>query len=117
MKNIVLSTRNIDDFISDVANEVVKKMYSRNAVSPQKESQENPINIQEVANITGLSVPTLYGYCQKNKIPFSKKGKRNYFFKSEIIEWLKSGKQKTTDDIENDLEDFLSNKKGLKNGK
>lgn len=112
MKNIVLSSRNIDDFVSDVANEVVKKIYSQNTVNPQKENQDNPINIQEVAKITGLSVPTLYGYCQKNKIPFNKKGNRSYFFRNEIIEWLKLGRVKTNTEIEAEADDFLA-KKGL----
>jgi len=71
----------------------------------------NPINIQEVAKLTGLSVPTLYGYCQRNEIPFNKKGNRNYFFRNDIIDWIKTGERKTVNEIENEVEEFLSNKK------
>lgn len=76
---------------------------------------DNPISIKEVAELTGLSVPTLYGYCQRNEIPYHKKGNRLFFFKSEIIEkWIKTGKNKTLKELQADAEKYLSNKNGLK---
>jgi predicted DNA-binding transcriptional regulator AlpA len=81
---------------------------------PQTEI-ETPIQLDEVVPITGLTKPTLYGYCQRNEIPYHKKGNRLYFFKSEIIDWIKTGKQKTLKEIEADADAYLSNKnKGLK---
>lgn len=115
MKNVILSTRNIEDFIDDVANEVVKRIDLWNVKNPTSTLPNNPMNIQEVAKLTGLSVPTIYGYCQRKEIPFSKKGNRNYFFRSEIIEWIKSGKQKTVSDLKNEVDDFLTNKKRVSN--
>ncbi len=86
-----------------------------NKAEPQPEP-DNPLSIKEVAKLTGLTVPTLYGYVQRNEIPFYKKGNRLYFFKSEILEnWIKTGKQKTLKELEADAEEYLSNKnKGLK---
>ena len=76
---------------------------------------ETPIQLDEVVPITGLTKPTLYGYCQRNEIPYHKKGNRLYFFKSEIIDWIKTGKQKTLKELQADAEAYLSNKnKGLK---
>jgi excisionase family DNA binding protein len=80
---------------------------------PQPEP-DNPISIKEVAELTGLTVPTLYGYCQRNEISYHKKGNRLYFFKSEIIEWIKTGKNKTLKELQADADKYLSNKKGLK---
>jgi hypothetical protein len=40
-----------------------------------------------------LPKPTLYGWVQNNKIPCSKKGKRLYFSKLEIDEWLREGRK------------------------
>lgn len=73
-----------------------------------------PIGIKDVSTITGLTVPTLYGYCQRNEIPYSKKGNRLYFFKYEILDWVKTGKQKTLKELEADATAYLSNKnKGM----
>lgn len=86
-----------------------------NKAEPQPEP-DNPLSIKEVAKLTGLTVPTLYGYVQRNEIPFYKKGNRLYFFKSEILEnWIKTGKQKTLKELEAYADAYLSNKnKGLK---
>lgn len=81
---------------------------------PQPEI-ETPIQLDAVVPLTGLTKPTLYGYVQRNEIPYHKKGNRLYFFKSEIIDWIKTGKQKTLKELEADAEAYVSNKnKGLK---
>ncbi len=77
---------------------------------PQPET-DNPITIQGVSELTGLTVAILYRYCQRNEIPFSKKGNRLYFFKTEIIDWIKTGKSKTLKELQLDAEVYLSNKK------
>lgn len=83
-----------------------------------KNDIETPIQLDEVTPITGLSKPTLYGYVQRNEIPYHKKGNRLYFFKSEIIDWIKTGKQKTVKELEADTDNFLSNhKKGFNKSK
>lgn len=74
---------------------------------------ETPLNIKEVSKLTELSVPTLYGYVQRNEIPFYKMGNRLKFFKTEIIDWIKTGKQKTLKELEAEADMCLSNiKKG-----
>lgn len=83
---------------------------------PQPEI-ETPIKLDEVVAITGLTKPTLYAYVQRNEISYHKKGNRLYFFKSEIIDWIRTGKQKTTKEIEAEADAFLSSKnKGGQNG-
>lgn len=85
-----------------------------NKAEPQPKI-ETPIQLDEVVPITGLTKPTLYGYVQRNEIPYHKKGNRLYFFKSEIIDWIKTGRQKTLKELEAGVDAYLSNKnKGLK---
>ncbi|MCR8667896.1 helix-turn-helix domain-containing protein [Aestuariibaculum sp. M13] len=74
---------------------------------------ESPIDIIKVSELTGLTKPTLYGYVQRNEIPFYKKGNRLYFFKSEIIDWIKTDRQQTLKELEAEAEVyFLNSKKG-----
>ena len=76
---------------------------------------DNPLSIDDIALLTGYTKPTLYGYCQKNLIPYHKKNGRLFFFKSEIIDWIKQGKRKSLSEIEDETDKYLSNnKKGLK---
>ncbi|WP_299394241.1 helix-turn-helix domain-containing protein [uncultured Gelidibacter sp.] len=77
----------------------------------QQPEIEAPINIKDVSKLTELSIPTLYSYVQRNDIPYYKKGNRLKFFKSEIIDWIKTGKQKTLKEIHAETDEFLSNHK------
>ena len=104
---------NLDKRLSNIENLLLDIKHE-----PQHKSQpepDNPLNIKEVVKLTGYTKPTLYGYCQRNEIPYHKKGNRLYFFKSEIIDWIKTGKQKTLKELQAEAEEYLSNKnKGLK---
>jgi predicted DNA-binding transcriptional regulator AlpA len=73
-------------------------------------SADDPKTIDEIVELTGYTKPTIYGYCQKNKIPYHKKNGRLFFFKSEIIVWIKEGKQKTILEVNKNVDDLLSNK-------
>lgn len=57
--------------------------------------QDQLLTIQQAGELLNLSVPTLYGYVQRSAIPVSKKGKRLYFSKQDLMEWIKTGKKKT----------------------
>lgn len=105
-----LKFEQLPNLVADLKNEVseMKALLLKKAQS-QPET-DNPITIQGVSELTGLTVPTLYGYCQRNEIPYSKKGNRLYFFKSEIIDWIKTGKSKTLKELQLDAEVYLSNK-------
>jgi excisionase family DNA binding protein len=56
---------------------------------------EELMSIDEVAVFLKLSKPTIYGFCSSRKIPYSKKGKRLYFNKTEINDWISQGRIKT----------------------
>jgi predicted DNA-binding transcriptional regulator AlpA len=76
---------------------------------PQPE--DDILDISKVVLLTGFSKPTIYGYCQKKEIPHYKKGGKTFFFKSEIIQWLKEDKQKTLKELTNDADVYLKSKK------
>ena len=76
-----------------------------------KEEAETPIKIDAVSEHTGYKKQTIYEYCRLNKIPYHKKNNRLFFFKSEITDWIKEGKQKTIAEIEADTDTFLSKRK------
>jgi len=72
--------------------------------------EETPIKIDEVSKLIGYKKQTIYEYCRFNKIPYHKKNNRLFFFRSEITDWVKQGKQKTLIEIEADTDAFLSNR-------
>ena len=82
---------------------------------PQKvattEQPEQFLSVQETAQFLNLTVPTIYSKVSKRELPVMKKGKRLYFFKEELLGYLKSGRVKTATQLENDADDYLSNYK------
>lgn len=117
MNNLIFCTRNIDDFITDVANEVVRKLTLLNN-SNNNDIQDDIININGASLITGLSVATIYSKVSKREIPYNKpKGsKRLYFSKSELTEFIKKGRVKTTEEVSLDVQVPI-NRKGAKHEK
>lgn len=64
------------------------------------EQPEQFLTIQQAAAFLCLSVPTIYSKVSKRELPFMKQGKRLYFAKSELSEYLKAGKKKTSAEME-----------------
>ena len=62
-------------------------------------------------NMHGIAKATLYGKCCNLLIPHFKKGKKLYFDKVELLDWLKSGKRKTINDINESVNTHLFNRK------
>lgn len=75
----------------------------------QEEQSEQFLTIQQAAEFLCLSVPTIYSKVSKRELPFMKQGKRLYFAKSELSEYLKAGKRKTS--LELEAENYLTTKK------
>lgn len=85
-----------------------------------KEQGEQPetdelLTVQQAAELLNLSVPTLYGYTQRAEIPVCKRGKRLYFSKQSLFEWIKDGRKKTLAETASEAENYLK-KKGGNNG-
>jgi excisionase family DNA binding protein len=69
-------------------------------LQPKNEDQDKMINIQEAAAFLNMSVAALYSLVSRKDIPVNKPGKRLYFNKNELNEWIRSGRKKTAATIE-----------------
>jgi predicted DNA-binding transcriptional regulator AlpA len=79
------------------------------AINFSKPSDEDAfLNIDETAKLIDLAKTSVYGLVHKNKIPYHKKSKRLYFLKSEILDWVKSGKKESKSELESRADEYLS---------
>jgi excisionase family DNA binding protein len=79
---------------------------------------EQLLTIQQAAEFLSLSVPTMYSKVSKGELPVMKRSKRLYFSRTELHEYLKQGRKKSSSEIEQAAEAYFSTpKKGLNNGK
>jgi excisionase family DNA binding protein len=96
-----------EEIIRKISDQVTDNIMK--AINPSITPEEDRfLTIEETSKIIDLAKPSIYGLVHKNKIPFHKKSKRLYFLKSEILDWIKSGKQSTKSDLEIRANEYLS---------
>lgn len=114
---ISLPLSDLQTVIIDCVN-VCLKNHNRLSNTPRHipEPAEEFLSIEEAAKLLHLTVPTMYSKHSRGELPgVSKRGKRLYFSRKILLEWLEAGRQKTTDEVKQEAESFL-NKKGGRNG-
>lgn len=66
----------------------------RNYFENQTKGKQEPndlMTITEAAKFLNCSIPTIYAKTSKRIIPYHKQGKRVYFLKSELKQWIMEG--------------------------
>ena len=100
----------------DKLNEIELLLREQRQTTHQPESDQ-VLTIKQAGIFLSLAVPTIYGLVGRKKIPVSKRGKRLYFSKQELTNWIQSGRKQTQSEIDADAKLHLSNLgKGAKNG-
>lgn len=88
MNNLVLSTRDIDSFIGDIANEVVSRIHTLNLDAPVgAESKYDTLNVREASVFLETSQSVLRGRIARREVPFHKIGSRIHFVRKELEEF------------------------------
>ena len=93
--------------------ELKKLMLDRSSKETTTE-QEEVLTVDDAAKFLKLSKATIYSLTSKGLIPYMKKSKRVYFSKLEIIEYLKKGRNKTMEEIDQETDTYLQTLKKVK---
>ena len=114
---VQLDSEQLSNLIQSSVRKVLKETPPQTVESTDQ--PEQLLSIDEVATLLHLTKPTVYSKVSKNELPgVCKQGKRLYFDRQTIIDWIKQGRKKSNAEIEAEAEAYLSNtKKGLNNGK
>jgi excisionase family DNA binding protein len=65
---------------------------------PAEDKQEQLLNVDEACKLLNLAKPTVYGLVSQRKLPHMKQGKKLYFSKQELTEWVKAGRKAVKED-------------------
>ncbi len=112
--DITVTNLTIDDISQAIRNELEAYFAER-----EETAREDEIGGIELAiELTGLAKPTIYGLVSERRIPHSKRGKKLYFSRRELLEWLTNGKRKTQDEIADEAANFdLKRKEAIPSSK
>jgi len=100
--DITVTNLTIDDITQAIRNEL--RAYFADIEETEREDEIGGIEL--AISVTGLAKPTIYGLVSERKIPHSKRGKKLYFSRRELLEWLANGKRKTQDEIAAEAANF-----------
>jgi excisionase family DNA binding protein len=113
MENLVFSPIKIEELIERIARKVVEIQSS--IIHGTQESPEEILNLDKACSFLNLSRAAIYTMTCRKSIPYIKRGKRLYFKRSDLIEWLNGGRKKTMQEIHEEVEKSLSKRKSNSN--
>lgn len=65
------------------------------------------LTVKEVAKFLSLTESTIYAKVREGNLPYMKEGKRLYFSRQELIEYLKENRQTPIDEVINNVSSYL----------
>lgn len=102
----------LDDAIRAIVKEENSLLFQKlEAVLLNTESGEHnqkPLNFIETTDYLSCSKSYLYKLTSTNKIPHSKRGKKLYFDKKVLDQWLLKNKVKTVSEIQEEADAYLN---------
>jgi excisionase family DNA binding protein len=86
---------------------VIQRLESIEKLLLKLQEQSKPketLTVNELAQLLGKSVETIYSYTSTKRIPHTKPLGTLLFLRSEIMQWLNTFKVKTIDEVEADAD-------------
>ena len=72
----------------------------------ETEQREDLIDLNEVCRLTRRAKPTIYRMTSRGEIPCYKNGKKLYFFRNEIMAWIRKGKKNFIGDLASEADAY-----------
>lgn len=87
--------------------ERIETLLLSNTNGTSSKNNDELITIEEAAKFLHLSKPTIYSKVSKAEIPYMKRGKRLYFSKLELTDFIKQGRVKSNEELKSEAHTFL----------
>jgi len=98
-----LNSEQLSDLVQDAVRKVIRET-SQNTAPPEPEQL---LTVKQAADLLNLSIASIYGLTHRAVIPVCKRGKKLYFSRQELLDWIKDGRKKTAKEIDAEAERHL----------
>ena len=109
MNNIIVTT-------PEELERIITKSVAEAMAGKVPQSEPDFISIDQAAELVNLSKHTIYSMVNKREIPYYKRGKRLYFKKPELQNWIGSQKVRSREELQREIEETGSINFGGKKG-
>lgn len=96
---VILTPEQLTELISK---SVRSALAEQAAPQGRQHAAHEYLNMAEASEYLQLPQNTLYAFCHERRIPYSKRGKRNYFLKADLDSWMASNRKQSVKEIENE---------------
>lgn len=79
--------------VSELTEQVSTLTEMVSTLQSSKPSEKTLIGIDEACEVLHKAKPTIYALVRKGTIPSYKRGKKLYFYREELIDWIESGRK------------------------
>lgn len=76
----------------------IKELLANKSSTPSTNDDEI-LTVRQASTLLNLAVPTIYALTSSRTLPHSKRGKKLYFRKNELLAWIQSGRRNTSQEI------------------
>lgn len=85
--------------VSELTEQVSTLTEMVSALQSSKPSEKTLIGMDEACEILQKAKPTIYALVRKGAVPSYKRGKKLYFYREELIQWIESGRKAVSQPI------------------
>jgi len=96
MQAVTITQISADELESLIENSIRRVLSTQQAEQPTETDRWFDLNELCIYHPSKPSKPTVYGWVHNGLIPFHKSGKKLSFLKSDIDNWIKEGRKKTS---------------------
>lgn len=92
--SILPSFDNLPSFVAGLSDKMdaINSKLDQLLSAPQEEADVHTVlDIHEASQLIGKTVGTIYTLTSAKAIPFCKRGNKLYFFRDELLAWIRSG--------------------------
>ncbi len=112
---VMISRSELEETINAAALLAVEK-YCENTMKSNG-GNDNPMTTEEAADFLKVKVSTLYTKVSNREIAACKKGKRLYFLRDDLVDYVSKGRRAPRDEIIKNVGDYMVRPKTRKNEK
>jgi len=100
----------MEPFSFDKVPEVIRQLFEKvekielliGNLQPKDPDENQLLTIQEAAEFLKVTVPSLYSKVSRKEIPVNKPGRRLYFYKNDLLDWVRANKKKTNTELQSE---------------
>jgi excisionase family DNA binding protein len=102
MNEILLSSITLHELESrfeTIVEKSIKNALNRGVAAASEKIDTELVDISSACQILGLAKPTVYALVSKRSIVSYKRGKKLYFNRSELIQWIQNGRRVSASEL------------------